>query len=83
MCDFCNGISSIPSRIPLIDMDISFGILGKSRLAIYTRNLEHGSYLDLYIDSYGVGAETVERLKKIHCCPVCGQQLCKEENYDN
>ena len=70
MCEYCTH--NPQKQIPVIDADISYGVLGKSRVAMMVHHQEKGAFLSLFMDNYGLGGQTVSRMKKLNFCPICG-----------
>ncbi len=75
MCDYCRDGALRSGKIPVIDVNLDMGILGKSLLAMYIVGRSQGVFLDLSMDSYGVGGRTVRKAQKIYYCPFCGNAL--------
>ncbi len=79
MCNYCNNLEIPFKKIPVLDVDLDLGILGKSRMSLFIRNRRPCSFLKLSIDNYGIGGETVTNLATINYCPMCGEKITEEE----
>ena len=75
MCDYCSNGSLRFGKIPIVDMDIDMGMIGKSKLEMFIKHYDTGSYLIAAMDSYGYGGQTIKTRQKIMYCPICGASL--------
>ena len=78
MCEYCSNGKYRSGKMPIVDMDLDLGILGKSRLAMYIRTLKTGATLDAVMDNYGYSGETATTNQRILYCPMCGIPLTDE-----
>lgn len=87
MCEYCSSINSVSLQNPLVDYELNMGDLGRSYVGIYIRHKESedgciASYLDMYLTSHNIGADTIKRMKRIYYCPICGRNLKEEKTND-
>lgn len=75
MCDYCNSSNNLTAKIPILDVDLDCGILGKARVGAFIKNYNNVSYIDMTMNSYGLGGRTVSKLTAINFCPMCGRQM--------
>ena len=72
MCKYCENTFD---KIPVIDCDVDFGMLGKSKLSLYVEEHKNVTDLAIYMDNYGFGGRTFSQLHYLHFCPMCGRKL--------
>lgn len=70
MCEYCTN--NTHRLFPIIETEIDYGVLGKSTMAMAVRYLEDTAFLTLSLDNYGLGGQTVKKIRQIDFCPMCG-----------
>ena len=75
MCDYCTNGSLQIGKIPIVDMDIDMGMLGKAKYEMFIRHYDTGSFFIASLDNYGYGGQTINTKHRIQYCPMCGASL--------
>ena len=73
-CKYCSSNSLVGNKA-FIEAPVCFGILGNMILSEYIAKYDDATFLNISLDTYGIGANQIRRVQKIKYCPVCGDKL--------